>query len=892
MSCWRTHATGPKVVRPAGRGRAWSWLAALAAFVANSVVVESAEPPAAAKFRKEIRPLLAKYCSDCHFDGAKKGDVEFDKLTPTEAASGKHDLWLAVLKNVRAGVMPPEKKPRPTPAEQRQLEEWIKYGAFGIDPKDPDPGRVTVRRLNRTEYRNTIRDLIGVDFNTEAEFPADDSGHGFDNISDVLTLSPMLLEKYFDAAKAIVAKAVPVTSGVPAEKVLEGKSFRRADAGATNAMAALPQFSSSLPLSYYQAAAATNSFHAQHAGRYQVVVNLTASERYVEAQFDYNKCRLVFKVDGQELLQREFTREGGKPFQFEFDRDWQPGAHELAFEVQPLTPGERQVRSLTLRIESVTLRGPMDAKHFVRPRNYGKFFPKGDPKSEAGRRQYARELLAGFATRAFRRPVDDRIADRLAALAEGVWKQPGKTFEAGVAHGMVAVLASPRFLFREEAVEGAARGRPSATGGHPLVDEFALASRLSYFLWSSMPDEELFRLAREKQLRKNVPAQVQRMLADPRSRALVENFTGQWLQARDIETVEIDARSVLGRETGAPVMAAAPSPEVERARNRFRELRNKPPESLTPAEKEELEKARAEFFRSFGANRGGPRAELTPELRRAMRQETEKSFDHIVRNDRSVLELIDCDYAFLNEALARHYGLTNVSVSGPELRLVKLPPDSPRGGVLTQGTLLAVTSNPTRTSPVKRGVFILENILGLPPSPPPPDIPTLEDVAKEFKGRTPTLRETLALHREKPLCSSCHNRMDPLGLALENFNAMGMWRDKELGQPVESAGRLITGEEFTDIRGLKRVLATRHQRDIYVTLTEKLLTYALGRGLDHRDVETVDRIVTRLERDNGRFSALLTGIVESAPFQKRREVPAAAKPVEAPPKQVGKNSEE
>jgi hypothetical protein len=252
-----------------------------------------------------------------------------------------------------------------------------------------------------------------------------------------------------------------------------------------------------------------------------------------------------------------------------------------------------------------------------------------------------------------------------------------------------------------------------------------------------------------------------------------------------------------------------------------------------------------------------------------MRQETEKYFEYVVREDRSVLELVDSDYTFLNERLAKHYGIPEVT--GDEIRLVKLPSDSVRGGILTQGTVLAVTSNPTRTSPVKRGLFVLDNILGTPPPPPPPDIPPLEDAAKAVTGREPSLRETLELHRSQPLCHSCHNRMDPLGLALENFNAMGMWREKERDQPIDSTGTLITGEPFQTTRQLKQILAANHSDAFYRCLTEKLMTYAIGRGLDHRDTETVDQIVAKLEETNGRFSALLAGIINSAPFQKARE---------------------
>jgi hypothetical protein len=357
------------------------------------------------------------------------------------------------------------------------------------------------------------------------------------------------------------------------------------------------------------------------------------------------------------------------------------------------------------------------------------------------------------------------------------------------------------------------------------------------------------------------------MLSHDNARALVENFVGQWLQVRDVEGIDINARAVLARDAGE-------ERELERRRRQFREERDREGrrnEPLTPAQRAEREKERErrrQFFR--------PRFELDRDLRRAMRQETEMAFRRVLKEDRSVLELLDSRYTYLNEKLANHYGLTNLAkpILGPDMRLVDLPEDHPRGGILTHGTVLVVTSNPTRTSPVKRGLFLLENILGLPPPPPPANIPQLEESEKVFRGRTnePTLREVLAVHREQPLCSSCHNRMDPLGLALENFNALGMWREKERGQPIDSAGRLITGEPFQNIRDLKRVLTTSHRTDFYRCLSEKLLVYALGRGLEHYDVETVDRIVDRLERENGRFSVLLAGVIDSAPFQKRREI--------------------
>jgi hypothetical protein len=505
-----------------------------------------------------------------------------------------------------------------------------------------------------------------------------------------------------------------------------------------------------------------------------------------------------------------------------------------------------------MRIISVTVRGPLDPQHWVRPKNYDRFFPRAVPEGAAARRDYARELLQRFATQAFRRPAEPETIDRLVDLAESVYGQEAKPFEAGIAAAMTAVLASPRFLFREEGIDA---GPPN---GHPLIDEYALVSRLSYFFWSSMPDEELWRLADSHKLRENLAAQVKRMLADERSREFVRHFTGQWLQARDIDAVNINAFAVVSRDQKS-------DPESEKRRARFRELRTRPPESLTPEEKTELEEARKAFV---SGSRRFSQYELNGDLRRAMRRETEMLFEHIVQQDRSLLEFIDSDYTFLNERLAKHYGIDDVK--GDDMRQVQLPADSPRGGVLTQGTMLAVTSNPDRTSPVKRGLFILDNLLGTPPAPPPPNIPPLEDAAKRISGRTPSLRETLELHRSEALCNSCHARMDPLGLALENFNALGMYRESRPDREIDAAGQLITGESFSTIRELKRVLVNERRLDFYRCLTEKLLTYALGRGLEYQDVQIVDTIVERLENENGRPWALLMGIIESAPFQKTR----------------------
>jgi hypothetical protein len=415
---------------------------------------------------------------------------------------------------------------------------------------------------------------------------------------------------------------------------------------------------------------------------------------------------------------------------------------------------------------------------------------------------------------------------------------------------LVAVLASPRFLFRLESAGPGANDAQLA-----VIDEISLSSRLSYFLWSTMPDDELFALAKAGQLRSQLPAQVRRMLADPRSGEFVRNFVGQWLRTRDVTQISVDPIVVLGYEK-----------EYEALREQFRNRRRAPFARKLSPEDEQLRKRFGEL-RAVSERFGD-------EMRQSMRRETEMSVEYVVREDRSLLDLLDCDYVFVNERLAGLYDIPNVR--GNEMRRVQLPADSPRGGVLTQASFLLVTSNPTRTSPVKRGLFVLDNILGTPVAPAPAGVPDLEESSKRFAGKDPPLRELLAAHRESALCASCHSRMDPLGIALENFNALGMWRDQEKQQPIDAAGKLITGEAFGDIRELKKILRQRHAADFYRCVSEKLLTYALGRGLEDTDEHTLDLIVERLVAGEGRFSVLLAAVVESAPFQKQRRVERTA----------------
>jgi hypothetical protein len=362
-----------------------------------------------------------------------------------------------------------------------------------------------------------------------------------------------------------------------------------------------------------------------------------------------------------------------------------------------------------------------------------------------------------------------------------------------------------------------------------------------------MPDDELMNLAAKGELRKNLNAQVKRMLADRRAESSAQNFVGQWLQARDVEGIASNAREIQLRDAGE-------EKTLEALREAWRKG-DEPTAKLLAARIDKLIEDKGSF-------------ELDGEMRRAMRRETEMYFSYVVSADRPITELIDSDYTFLNDKLAKLYGLP--AVGGTELRRVNLPPGSARGGVLTQGTSLVVTSNPDRTSPVKRGLFVLANFLGTPPPPPPPNIPALEASDAGVAGHEPTLRESLLKHRENPSCASCHNRMDPIGLAFENFNALGMWRDSERKQPILAPGKLITGETFDSVSELKKVLVSKHRQDFYRTLTDRLLIYATGRGTEYYDTETIDEIVQRLNGNEGRFSAMLMGVIESAPFQKMR----------------------
>jgi mono/diheme cytochrome c family protein len=748
-------------------------------------------------YKAKVEPLLKNYCFDCHGDGADKGGVALDAFTNFTAHVANQKLWLGVWQNMETQMMPPAKKPQPTEAERKIIAKWIETEVFKLDPANPDPGRVTIRRLNREEYRNTILDLFGVDFDVTEAFPTDDSGYGFDNIGDVLTISPILLEKYLDAARDIADKVVNSGEARIPTIVVAGDDFKDK---------ANPKVSPNmLPFSEANTVAVTRDI--KHPGPYKITLDLAVNG---SKDATVHAATAVLKVDGKEIERRDLGWDAAKTVSISDQAVLTKGSHTIAIELIPKREPAEGENRLHANLDTLKLHGPTDRSYMERPKEYFKVFLDGQPPAAAAaRRAYAQKILRYFTMRAFRRPVDEVTLEKLVNIATSVEKLPGSSFEQGIGQALTAVLASPRFLFRAEI-----QPEPNNPAKIVRVDEYALASRLSYFLWSSLPDDELLTLARDGKLRANLRPQVDRMLKDEKGRRFVRNFAGQWLQTRDVETVSIDAQRIL------------------------RIRRNEDADKI-----------------------------FNGRIRRAMRQETEMLFGHLVRENRPLTELLSSDYTFLNEQLATFYDIPGVK--GQEMRKVTLPKDSHRGSVLTHGSLLLVTSNPTRTSPVKRGLFVLENLLGSPAPPAPPNVPTLEST-KQNSAEFLTMRQAMEIHREKPLCASCHARMDPIGLALENFNAIGKFRAQEGNKPIDTAGQLITGEKFTNTVELAKILVTSRRKDFFRCATEKLLTYATGRGVEYYDAPTIEKIVEHLERDGAKTRSLIYGVVESAPFQMRR----------------------
>jgi hypothetical protein len=652
-----------------------------------------------------------------------------------------------------------------------------------VDCSKPDPGRVTLRRLNRTEYNNTIRDLVGVDFQPADDFPADDSGYGFDNIGDVLSMPPVLLEKYLSAAEKILKQAM-VTD-------FTTNSTRRFTAAGLEGSAPGENVGTNARMLSREGDIFT-VFTFPVAGSYQL------RARAYGQQAGPDPARMTFSVDGKVLQTFDVKAVESAPQIYEITVPIEAGKRKFSAAyinnyVNQNDPNPNN-RDRNLIIEHLEIAGAPLAVAPVLPETHRRIFrcqPLPGKESEC-----ARQILTDFARRAYRRPVTSAEINRLLQFVT-LAKSEGESFEKGIKLALATILISPHFLFRGELQPEP--DNPQAV--HP-VNEYALASRLSYFLWSTMPDEELFRLAERKSLRKNIEKQVHRMLKDPKAAALAQNFSGQWLQTRNLKLV-------------------TPDPW------------------LFP--------------------------EFDEELRVAMEKETQLLFETIVKEDRRVTEFIDANYTFLNERLAAHYGIPGIK--GTQFQRVSLN-SSQRGGILTHGSFLTITSNPTRTSPVKRGKWVLENILGTPPPPPPPEVPELSE-AKEVV-LSGTLRQRMEQHREDPNCATCHARMDPIGFGFENYNSIGGWRNQDGKFAIDPAGKLVSGESFSGPADLKTVLLKHKQAEFLRCLSEKMLTYALGRGVEYFDKCAVDQIARGLERNQNRFSALIMEIVKSVPFQMRR----------------------
>ncbi|MFM7206162.1 MAG: DUF1592 domain-containing protein [Planctomycetaceae bacterium] len=626
------------------------------------------------------RTALVAHCGDCHCGGMAEGRLDLDaiigRLDERPVAGGGPDeaAWMAVVRNLRAETMPPPDGPPLAADDRRRLVEFVERDVFALDPGRPDPGRPVLRRLNRTEYQHTVDDLTGLAVPVADDLPADDTGYGFDTIGDVLSMPPLLVEKYLILA-ARVGDAVVETARV--ERV----------AG----------------VAAYPAA-----------------------------------VRRVF----------------------------------------PLGP------------------------------------PPDDPRLAT---EHLRGTVARLADRAFRGTADAEVVERLCVVARAEAERPDGGFERAVAAALAAILSSPRFLMRIESAHDTPRAVDDPTASAVPVSDVALASRLSYFLWGSMPDDELLAVAREGRLHAELDRQVIRMIEDRRSARFVASFVGQWLRTRDVEATPFDL-GIVARARGG--------------------------------------RLRGDVFND--------------RVRPAMRRETEMLFEHLLRRNRPPVDLLMARETFLNEPLARFYDIPDVE--GPEMRLVSLAADSHRGGLLTHGSFLTVTSNPTRTAPVKRGLFVVDTLLGMPVPPPPPNVPPLE--AADAPGRAATMREKLARHRSDPLCASCHERMDPPGLALESYNAIGQW----LGPDANAGGtpgKLATGETFADARELAEVIAGPRRHNFHRCLAERMLVYAIGRGLEYHDGPSVDAILAAWERDGAGLQDLVRSICRSVPFRMRRPTQAA-----------------
>ena len=740
--------------------------------------------PAAAPGRL-LQATLERYCLACHDDRTRTAGLTLAGVNADDAddAAAHAPVLEKVLRKLRAGEMPPAGRPAPDPGVRAEIVAWLETALDRAAAGRPDPGSPAIHRLNRAEYRNAVRDLLGLDLDHARDLPADDSGYGFDNVGDVLTVSPLHVEKYVAAARRVSRLAVG--TGTPRPVV---RRYRPAGRGADEDIDGLPPNErGGILFRHYFPFDADYTIQVRVRGRRAPGM----PPPKLDVRVDGARVRLLdADFDAEEANQGSRT--------FEVRLALAAGGHEIAagfLTEYAKREGAGSGAVAEPAVDYVLVGGPWEATGPGDTESRRRLFvcrpAAGGPETPCARR-----ILTALARRAYRRPVTPADVDPLLRLF-AMGRADGGSFEHGVEMALSGVLVSPNFLFRAPAAPAGAR--PGAV--YRLAD-LDLASRLSFFLWSSIPDEELLRAAEQGRLGRpdELSRQIARMLADPRARALVENFAGQWLHLRNV---------------------ADWTPDPER-------------------------------FPHFDDG-----------IRYAFQRETTLFLEHVVRNDRSVLDLIDADYTFLNERLAGFYGIDGVE--GGHFRRVSLA-GAGRGGIFTQGGVLMVTSYPTRTSPVLRGKWILENLLGAPPPPPPRDVPELAADAGSSAGG---LRAALERHRANPACAVCHARLDPLGFALENFDAVGAWRAEEDGAAVDASGALPDGTVVAGPAGLRAMLRGR-RREFVEALAEKLLTYAVGRGLEPRDRPAVREIRRRVEAGGHRFSALVAAVVDSVPFRMRR----------------------
>jgi mono/diheme cytochrome c family protein len=779
--------------------------------VGAAAQTSAAPPPFAA-----ARTTLDQYCVGCHNDRLRTAGLSLQTLDPADA--GAHaDVWEKVARKLRTREMPPPGRPAPDDRTYDGLAAALESALDHAAAAHPNPGRVPIHRLNRTEYANAIRDLIAVDVTTadgRALLPADDSGYGFDNIADVLSVSPLLMERYLSAARKIVRLAFGDPTVKPGSQTYSVPKYSRQD----------DRMSDDLPFASRGGIAVRHQFPVD--GEYTIKVNLLRT--YTDLIRGLREPHeLEIRID-RKVVQR-FTVGGslgadGKPKSREqLNDELRMGDARLEARV-PVKAGPRLIGVSFVKttaapegllkpefsvasyefagdldvlpsVSSIVVLGPYNPEAATDTPSRRAIF-SCHPESARDENACATKILSSLGRRAFRRPLaPDDLRDLQNVYAEG--RRDGG-FEAGIQFALQKILVSPDFLFRIERDPSGA-----AAAGAYRISDVDLASRLSFFLWSSIPDEELLDLAERGRLRRPevLDQQVRRMLADRRAGALVQNFAGQWLQVRNLRL-------------------ATPDPVR---------------------------------FPHFDEN-----------LREAFQRETELFLQSQLREDHSVIELLTADYTFVNERLARHYGIPNVY--GNQFRRVSLP-DENRRGLLGQGSILTVTSYANRTAPTIRGRWLLENILGSPPPPPPPNAPSLAD---ETPGASPkTMRERMEQHRKNPVCASCHVRMDPLGFALENYDALGRWRETADGSAnIDASGRMPDGTRFNGPAELRAALL-KHRDQFVSTLTEKLMTYALGRGVEAYDMPAVRQILRDSAAGGYRWSALIVGIARSSPFQMR-----------------------